>query len=79
VFGCTDNDPAPGVSVTHGWFADAVQVAVVDTVMVCAGGFAPLNVSDDGLTVRAGPMFNVTPTVFGDPVAPGAVIVTVAV
>jgi hypothetical protein len=79
VFGCTDNDPAPGVSVTHGWFADAVQVAVVDTVMVCAGGFVPEKVSDDGLTVNVGGTARVTLTVFGDPVAPGAVTVTVAV
>jgi hypothetical protein len=54
-------------------------VAVVDTVTLCAGGLVPEKVNDEGLTVSVGGIVKVTPTVFGDPVAPGAVTVTVAV
>src|SRR3954471_20381067 len=84
--------PEPGLTDIHEASSDAVNDSVplpaFDTAIVFAAGSAPPAVAlNDRLAgvvasagpVGAGPTVNVTGTTFGEPVAPAAVIVTLAV
>ena len=83
--------PLPGETLIQLALSDAVQsiepLPVLLTANVLAAGEAPptvpLNASVAGVTARTGgaggSTVNVTATVFGEPVAPGAVTVTSAV
>ena len=81
-------EPAPGVTVSHGASSETAQFRPpLETVSVFVVGSAPprvaVNARLDGVTDSVGgaggATVSVTGTVFGEPVAPGALIVTVAV
>jgi hypothetical protein len=81
--------PAPADKVIQDWFLVAVQLSapppVFVIVMVCAAGFGPRAVPEGFMPVVESVRFGgcrttkVTAIVCGDPVAPGALTVTVSV